>query len=58
MSLVTHDCIWQDKEIRFDITNKELLCKNGEFIIYVLQLIEDVKGNNGDKGFYFYVFYN
>jgi Bardet-Biedl syndrome 5 protein len=42
--------IWQDKEIKFDITKKQLALRVGEKIIDNLDNIEDTKGFNGDIG--------
>eukprot|EP01063_Lacrimia_lanifica_P015363 TRINITY_DN22152_c0_g1_i1.p2 TRINITY_DN22152_c0_g1~~TRINITY_DN22152_c0_g1_i1.p2 ORF type:complete len:344 (+),score=133.69 TRINITY_DN22152_c0_g1_i1:70-1101(+) len=42
--------IWQDREIRFDITPQEFELRPGEFKIDVIDSIEDTKGNNGEKG--------
>eukprot|EP01061_Rhynchopus_euleeides_P008394 TRINITY_DN1745_c1_g1_i2.p1 TRINITY_DN1745_c1_g1~~TRINITY_DN1745_c1_g1_i2.p1 ORF type:complete len:344 (+),score=120.36 TRINITY_DN1745_c1_g1_i2:282-1313(+) len=42
--------IWQDREIRFDITPQEFELRKGEFRIDVIDSIEDTKGNNGEKG--------
>eukprot|EP00762_Andalucia_godoyi_P006485 ANDGO_02897.mRNA.1 Bardet-Biedl syndrome 5 protein homolog len=42
--------IWQDREIRFDISPSYLKLRRGEFDIDALDSIEDTKGNNGEKG--------
>lgn len=42
--------IWQDREIRFDISLNELSCRPGEFIIDTLSSVEDSKGNSGESG--------
>ena len=53
MNLLMEDdelSIWQDREIRFDITFEELKLINGEFEIDSINSVEDTKGNNGEKG--------
>ena len=42
--------IWHDREIRFDITMKQLSMHEGEQIVDSMNGVEDTKGNNGDKG--------
>jgi Bardet-Biedl syndrome 5 protein len=42
--------IWQDREIRFDVTLKQLQPRKGEFQIDSINSVEDTKGNNGEKG--------
>lgn len=42
--------IWQDREIRFDISAAAIACRKGEQEIDSISPVEDTKGNNGDKG--------
>ncbi len=42
--------VWQDREIRFDVTPDLLHPRKGEFEIDSIDNIEDTKGNNGEKG--------
>ena len=44
------DFIWHDREIRFDISMKQLSMHPGEQIVDSMNDVEDTKGNNGDKG--------
>ena len=43
--------IWQDREIRFDVSRPQLKTSNGEFEIDSINSVEDTKGNNGKRGF-------
>lgn len=43
--------IWQDREIRFDLLAKLLLCRQGEKVIEEIPKVEDTKGNNGERGY-------
>ncbi|KAL1439024.1 hypothetical protein MTO96_047492 [Rhipicephalus appendiculatus] len=42
--------LWQDRDIRFDISNQDLQYGAGEEQIDKLPNVEDTKGNSGDKG--------
>lgn len=42
--------IWQDREIRFDIPNKEIVTRKGEIVIDAIKNIEDTKGNPDETG--------
>ena len=42
--------LWQDRDVKFDCTSKELSTRNGEKVIRSFQFIEDTKGNSGDLG--------
>jgi len=42
--------VWQDREIRFDVSPKELTPTTSEFDIQTLDSVEDTKGNNGESG--------
>ncbi|VDP27145.1 unnamed protein product [Schistosoma margrebowiei] len=46
----SNEVLWQDREVRFDAPRCDLVFKNGEVNFKLLENIEDVKGNNGDKG--------
>jgi Bardet-Biedl syndrome 5 protein len=43
--------VWQDREIRFDVSPSMLKCRHGEVEIDSINSVEDTKGNNGHKGF-------
>ena len=42
--------IWQDREIRFDLSMLHLEYRPGEFEIDSINAVEDTKGNNGERG--------
>jgi Bardet-Biedl syndrome 5 protein len=42
--------VWQDREIRFDVPQKQLNFRRGEVEIDALDAVEDTKGNNGEPG--------
>lgn len=42
--------IWQDREIRFDVSIADLNLRRGEFLIDSMDSVEDTKGNNGERG--------
>ncbi len=42
--------IWQEREVRFDISKKEISLRKGEKCLDTISNIEDSKGNNGDVG--------
>ena len=42
--------LWQDRDIRFDITARELGCRAGEQKLQTFHFVEDTKGNAGDYG--------
>lgn len=44
------DTLWQDREVRFDASSKELQLRAGERILIAWDQVEDSKGNNGDEG--------
>lgn len=46
----SNEVLWQDREVRFDAPRCDLVFKNGEVNFKLLENVEDVKGNNGDKG--------
>ncbi|KAK5974995.1 hypothetical protein GCK32_002894, partial [Trichostrongylus colubriformis] len=47
---VNGDELWQDKEIRFDVDHRMLRLVPGEIQIDRIDMVEDTKGNNGDRG--------
>ncbi|XP_028603693.2 BBSome complex member BBS5 isoform X1 [Podarcis muralis] len=46
----TADSLWEDRDVRFDITSQQMKMRPGEVLIDCLDPIEDTKGNNGEKG--------
>uniref|UniRef100_A0AAX7U934 BBSome complex member BBS5 PH domain-containing protein n=1 Tax=Astatotilapia calliptera TaxID=8154 RepID=A0AAX7U934_ASTCA len=44
------DALWEDRDVRFDITVQQMKTRPGEVLIDCLDSIEDTKGNNGDRG--------
>ncbi|VDP76858.1 unnamed protein product [Schistosoma mattheei] len=46
----SNEVLWQDREVRFDAPRCDLVFRNGEANFKLLENVEDVKGNNGDKG--------
>ncbi|KAJ8282458.1 hypothetical protein COCON_G00049770 [Conger conger] len=44
------DALWEDRDVRFDITPQQMKMRPGEVLIDCLDSIEDTKGNNGDRG--------
>ncbi|XP_050419171.1 Bardet-Biedl syndrome 5 protein homolog isoform X1 [Patella vulgata] len=44
------DTLWEDRDVRFDISPQQLRMRSGEKCIDRLDAIEDTKGNNGDRG--------
>ncbi|VDP35418.1 unnamed protein product [Schistosoma curassoni] len=46
----SNEVLWQDREVRFDAPRCDLVFRNGEINFKLLENVEDVKGNNGDKG--------
>ncbi|CAL7932853.1 unnamed protein product [Xylocopa violacea] len=42
--------MWQDNEVRFDVSYAHMQLQLGEFTVDKLDLIEDTKGNAGDNG--------
>uniref|UniRef100_A0A3Q2Z671 Bardet-Biedl syndrome 5 protein homolog n=1 Tax=Hippocampus comes TaxID=109280 RepID=A0A3Q2Z671_HIPCM len=44
------DALWEDRDVRFDITAQQMKTRPGEVLIDCLDSIEDTKGNNGDRG--------
>ncbi|KAL6727237.1 hypothetical protein Aduo_009132 [Ancylostoma duodenale] len=47
---VNGDELWQDKDIRFDVDHRMLRLVPGEIQIDRMDMVEDTKGNNGDRG--------
>uniref|UniRef100_A0A1I7XAH9 Bardet-Biedl syndrome 5 n=1 Tax=Heterorhabditis bacteriophora TaxID=37862 RepID=A0A1I7XAH9_HETBA len=46
---VNGDDLWQDKDIRFDVDHRMLRLISGEVQIDRMDMVEDTKGNNGDR---------
>ena len=42
--------VWQEREVRFDVSKNEISLRNGEKCLDTVNNIEDSKGNNGDVG--------
>lgn len=42
--------LWQDREIRFDSSARDLSLRKGERVIDIFKTVEDTKGNTGDMG--------
>ncbi|XP_072750114.1 BBSome complex member BBS5 isoform X2 [Anoplolepis gracilipes] len=42
--------MWQDNEVRFDISHSNMQLQPGELTVDKLDMIEDIKGNTGDLG--------
>uniref|UniRef100_UPI00358FDAFD Bardet-Biedl syndrome 5 protein isoform X3 n=1 Tax=Myxine glutinosa TaxID=7769 RepID=UPI00358FDAFD len=42
--------LWEDRDVRFDITQQHMRMRSGEMLIDCLDSIEDTKGNNGVRG--------
>ncbi|KAI3383412.1 hypothetical protein SNEBB_002121 [Seison nebaliae] len=42
--------LWQDRDLRFDRSVKEIKCRTGEFILDTLKSVEDHQGNSGEEG--------
>eukprot|EP00919_Chromeraceae_sp_WS-2016_P075189 GHVR01177875.1.p1 GENE.GHVR01177875.1~~GHVR01177875.1.p1 ORF type:complete len:106 (+),score=44.47 GHVR01177875.1:34-318(+) len=46
-----HDhVVWEDKQLRFDVKARHLSLRGGELLIDSMNAIEDIKGNNGQRG--------
>lgn len=44
------ELLWEDRDVRFDITILQMMTRPGEVLIDRLESVEDTKGNNGDRG--------
>eukprot|EP00118_Oscarella_pearsei_P003894 m.16198 g.16198 ORF g.16198 m.16198 type:complete len:342 (+) comp26779_c0_seq2:34-1059(+) len=44
------DPLWEDRDVRFDITLQQMKMRPGEILVDRLDSVEDTKGNNGDRG--------
>ncbi|XP_059560176.1 Bardet-Biedl syndrome 5 protein isoform X4 [Myotis daubentonii] len=44
------DALWEDRDVRFDVSPQQMKTRPGEVLIDCLDSIEDTKGNNGDRG--------
>ncbi|KAI5745588.1 hypothetical protein M8J76_012478 [Diaphorina citri] len=47
---MAENSLWEDREVRFDLSLVQMKTRPGEKIIDKLDFIEDTKGNAGDKG--------
>ncbi|XP_057293907.1 Bardet-Biedl syndrome 5 protein homolog [Hydractinia symbiolongicarpus] len=45
-----NELLWEDRDVRFDITSQQMKMRPGEVLIDHLESVEDTKGNNGDRG--------
>ncbi|XP_023600964.1 kelch-like protein 41 isoform X3 [Myotis lucifugus] len=43
------DALWEDRDVRFDVSPQQMKTRPGEVLIDCLDSIEDTKGNNGDR---------
>ncbi|XP_072042114.1 BBSome complex member BBS5-like [Amphiura filiformis] len=50
MSAVVYDALWEDRDVRFDVSPTQMNMRPGETVIDLLDSVEDTKGNNGDRG--------
>ncbi|ELU15448.1 hypothetical protein CAPTEDRAFT_176376 [Capitella teleta] len=44
------DSLWEDRDVRFDISIQQMQMRPGEKLVDRLDSIEDTKGNNGERG--------
>ncbi|CAL4167474.1 unnamed protein product, partial [Meganyctiphanes norvegica] len=42
--------LWEDRDVRFDITPQQMKMRSGERVVDKLDSVEDTKGNSGDRG--------
>ncbi|XP_011500984.1 PREDICTED: Bardet-Biedl syndrome 5 protein homolog [Ceratosolen solmsi marchali] len=42
--------MWQDNQVKFDVPFSQMELRLGEYLIDKLELVEDTKGNAGDRG--------
>ncbi|XP_014224007.1 Bardet-Biedl syndrome 5 protein homolog isoform X2 [Trichogramma pretiosum] len=42
--------MWQDNQVKFDVSLSQMEMRSGEYLIDKLDMIEDTKGNSGDRG--------
>lgn len=42
--------LWEDRDVRFDISPNQMKMRPGEKLIDKLDAVEDTKGNNGERG--------
>ena len=50
MSITVPNFVWQDREIRFDVAEKQLNERPGEKALSLIVDVEDTKGNSGEVG--------
>ncbi|XP_041365484.1 Bardet-Biedl syndrome 5 protein-like [Gigantopelta aegis] len=49
-SKMSGEQLWEDRDVRFDISPIQMRMRPGEKVIDRLDAVEDTKGNNGDRG--------
>ncbi|XP_061413364.1 Bardet-Biedl syndrome 5 protein homolog isoform X2 [Lethenteron reissneri] len=42
--------LWEDREVRFDVSPQLMKPRAGEFVLDTMESVEDTKGNNGESG--------
>lgn len=47
---MTSEGLWEDRDVRFDISPNQMKMRPGEKLIDKLDAVEDTKGNNGERG--------
>ncbi|KAJ1064878.1 hypothetical protein K5549_005687 [Capra hircus] len=50
VSMSVLDALWEDRDVRFDVSSQQMKTRPGEVLIDCLDSVEDTKGNNGDRG--------
>lgn len=50
MASTVYDALWEDRDVRFDVSASQMSMRAGESVIDLLDSVEDTKGNNGDRG--------
>ncbi|WAQ95075.1 BBS5-like protein, partial [Mya arenaria] len=46
----TSEGLWEDRDVRFDISGNQMKMRAGEKLIDKMDAVEDTKGNNGERG--------
>uniref|UniRef100_A0A0L8IFF2 BBSome complex member BBS5 PH domain-containing protein n=1 Tax=Octopus bimaculoides TaxID=37653 RepID=A0A0L8IFF2_OCTBM len=44
------DNVWEDVDIKFDISSAQMQPRSGEKVVDIVDSVEDTKGNNGERG--------
>ncbi|XP_053373363.1 Bardet-Biedl syndrome 5 protein-like [Mercenaria mercenaria] len=47
---MTSEGLWEDRDVRFDISPNQMKMRPGEKLIDKMDAVEDTKGNNGERG--------